>query len=107
MNDHDPIVGNWYRNLENNSDFVLVASDDHSQTLEVQYADGQLEEFDLDTWQEMLVETIEPPEDYAGALEALSPEDLGYNSDNTGVRDPDWTGHGTLEDILQQRNRDD
>lgn len=89
MNEFDPIVGNWYQNRETQHNFLIVAIDEKTQTLEIQDADGQLEELDLDSWHELLLEVIEPPEDYDGAYEALNPEDLGYNSGETGIRNPD------------------
>lgn len=76
MSDIDPIVGNWYRNLETSDDFEVVAVDDDAQTVEIQYFGGELEELDLDAWYELVLEGIEPPDDWSGPFDDLEPEDL-------------------------------
>jgi len=106
MNDYDPIVGNWYKNREIDVDFEIVALDERSQTLEIQYADGQLEELDMETWSEMVVEAIEVPEACTGPYEALNPEDLGYNSDDTGVESAAGNFDARLEQLSRPRDED-
>jgi hypothetical protein len=44
----DPIVGDWYRS--HGQLFEVVALDEHERVVEVQHADGDLEEIDLDDW---------------------------------------------------------
>ncbi len=44
----DPIVGDWY--LSYGKLFEVVAIDDDERILEVQHADGDLEEIDMDDW---------------------------------------------------------
>jgi len=44
----DPIVGDWYRS--HGQVFEVVAIDEHERVVEVQHADGNLEEIDLDDW---------------------------------------------------------
>ncbi len=79
MSDLDPIVGNWYRNLENRTCLEVVALDEDGRTVEVQYQDGDVEEIDLDTWYELVLEAVDAPEDWAGAFDELDEEDLGYS----------------------------
>jgi hypothetical protein len=81
MSDLDPIVGNWYKNLEDETRFEVVALDESAQTVEIQYFDGEVEELDLDTWYELGLEAIEAPEDWSGAYDGLDPDDLGYSDD--------------------------
>jgi Family of unknown function (DUF6763) len=73
--DIDPIVGNWYK-AEGENSFEVIAVDD--DTIEVQYFDGGVEEFDRATWGEMGIEAIEPPEDWSGPFDDLEKDDLGY-----------------------------
>ena len=77
MNDIDPIVGNWYRNLEDQIDFEVVALDEDAQTVEIQYFEGEVEELDLDSWYDLVLEPIEPPDDWSGPFDDLEPDDLG------------------------------
>lgn len=44
----DPIVGDWYRS--HGQFFEVIAVDEHERVVEVQHADGNLEEIELDDW---------------------------------------------------------
>jgi hypothetical protein len=83
MSDLDPIVGNWYKNLEDQTEFEVVAVDEDTQTVEIQYFDGEVEELDLDAWYEIVLEAIAPPEDWSGAFDEMEPDDLGYSDTPT------------------------
>lgn len=48
MQSIDPIVGDWYRS--HGLLFEVVAIDEFERVVEVQHADGDLEEIDLDDW---------------------------------------------------------
>jgi len=68
-----PEVGNWYKN-RNGDNFEVVAIDEHTSTIEIQYFDGTLEEYDQDTWIELHPHPIEAPEDFSGSMD-MEPED--------------------------------
>lgn len=61
--DQEPIVNQWYRHLDKGRQFQVTAIDDEEDTVEIQYFDGDVEEIDLDSWYELDIEPIEPPED--------------------------------------------
>lgn len=82
--DVDPIVGNWYRDLERDERFEVVAVDEDEGIIEIQYFEGDVEEMDVDTWYEMDLEVIEAPEDWTGPMDAITRDDLGY----AGTEDP-------------------
>lgn len=69
-----PVIGGWYQDIEENQIFEVVALDEESRCIEIQYADGEIGEFDHDTWYEMLVLPAQPPEDW-GAPYELDGED--------------------------------
>jgi hypothetical protein len=50
-----------------------------------------VEEIDLDSWYELVLEPIEAPEDWSGAYDQMEPDDLGY----------DTTGNEKKEDPLK------
>ncbi len=79
MNDIDPIVGNWYRNLETQTNFEIVALDEQTQSIEIQYFEGEVEELDTDDWYGLVLESIAAPEDWSGAYDDMEPDDLGYS----------------------------
>lgn len=74
-----PTIGDWYRDASGNR-FEIVAVDEEDASIEIQYFDGALEELDLDSWGELGVEAIEPPEDWSGSLD-IQPDDYGVDLD--------------------------
>ena len=70
-----PIVGTWYKDLQSHAVFEVVDWDPSSLTIETQYLDGEVSEYDLDGWREMQLEKIEAPEDWRTAFE-LDDDDL-------------------------------
>ena len=74
MHKLSPEIDNWYSANEGQILFEVVAIDEQEQTIEVQHIDGELEEFDLDSWRQMELEPAEPPEDWRVAYE-VSEED--------------------------------
>ena len=77
MNNVSPQIGNWYRDLQAGSIFEVVAIDD---AVEAQMVDGEICEYDLESWDELLLETIEEPEDWRNPFE-LSGDDYRDSSD--------------------------
>lgn len=70
-----PSIGDWFIDRSQQQLFEVVAIDEHSGTIEVQYVDGELDEFDTDSWRLLTVETAAPPEDWSAGYE-MSNEDL-------------------------------
>ena len=73
--DIEPVIGNWYK-ADDETTFEVIVIDDGS--IEVQYFDGGIEEFDRTAWNEMNLEAIEPPEDWSGPFDDLEKDDLDY-----------------------------
>jgi hypothetical protein len=67
-------IGSWYSDLQNDMQFEVVALDDTAQTIEVQLLDGEICEYDFETWRDMLVLPIDAPEDWRHVYE-LGSED--------------------------------
>jgi hypothetical protein len=76
-NEYTPRVGDWYQNISGDN-FEIVALDEDEATLEIQYFDGAVEEVDFDSWHEMEIIPIEPPEDWSGSLD-IEREDYGVD----------------------------
>ena len=66
--EYEPRIGDWYKTVTGDN-FEIVAVDDDDETVEIQYFDGTVEELDFDTWYDMNVDAIEPPEDWSGSLD--------------------------------------
>lgn len=70
-----PTLGQWYHNLETEQDFSIVALDD--DVIEIQHFDGEVEELEIETWEQMELEEIEQSEDWTGPFDDLEHDDLG------------------------------
>jgi hypothetical protein len=81
----DPIVGDWYHS--HGQVFEVIAVDELEGVVEVQHADGSLEEIDLDDWATRC---------RAGSLaQADGPDDPGSVIDSEDA--DDLTGHGGID----------
>ncbi len=69
-----PTVGRWYKDIQTNALFEVVAWDPAALTIETQYLDGEVTEYDIDAWRELLLVHVEAPEDWRTPFE-LSDED--------------------------------
>jgi hypothetical protein len=87
----DPVIGRWYKDFENNLVFKVVAIEGKDDAIEVQYANGDLGEYDNETWYASTFDYIEDPEDWSAPFE-IEREDLGYS-------DPDLHFRADSEDL--------
>jgi len=90
-----PQVGVWYVNAQG-ALFEVVAIDQDDGTVEAQYFDGAVEEFDADTWEEMRPTVTDPPEDWSGSMD-VEREDYGTEQND----EP----HGMWANPLDQLDR--
>jgi hypothetical protein len=87
----EPIVGDWYRS--HGQLFEVVAVDDEDRLIEIQHADGNIEEIDADDWSTRC---------QAGTLQsAESPEDSSAATDLD--TDGEWLPHTPLNDAPELR----
>ena len=87
-NELDPIVDQWYQHRDKGEMLRVVAVDQPTGVVEIQYFDGDIEELDLDAWRDMDVELAEPPEDWTGPFDDIETDDLGYTE--TAMTQQDW-----------------
>jgi hypothetical protein len=81
----DPVIGNWYKDVENDLSFKVVAIDEKDETIEIQYKNGDIAEFDNDTWYNSTFDYIEAPEDWSAPYE-MEADDLGYSDPDIHVK---------------------
>jgi hypothetical protein len=83
MSVQQPGIGEWYR-AHSGELFEVVAYDPTDGTVEVQYFDGTVEEFDIKDWRAQraagAIAEAEAPEDWSGSVDA-DPEDGGREPD--------------------------
>lgn len=78
MNKILPEVSAWYQDLLSGTLFEVVAIDEYNSTIEYQMLDGELGEYDLSTWRELIISNAEAPEDWRTPFE-LNSEDQAYS----------------------------
>ena len=78
IGEFEPIEGNWYNNLERNKDFMVVDVNEREGIVNIQFFDRDIEELEMEEWEEMDLEEIEPPEDWTGALDGMESDDRDF-----------------------------
>ena len=63
----EPVVGQWYENIDENESFRVLSVDEDAELIEIEYLDGDIEEIDVDTWAEFDLDKIDQPEGWSGA----------------------------------------
>lgn len=59
-----PVIGAWYQDATEDQIFEVVAIDEQAALVEIQYLDGEVSELDFETWQQILLLSAKPPEDW-------------------------------------------
>lgn len=95
-----PAIGEWYR-LHGEQLFEVVAMDEAAGTIEVQYFDGTVEEFELGDWNEQwksgAIESAEAPEDFSGSVDVESEDESASSLDS--IETDRRLNAGSLEDL--------
>lgn len=60
--DYDPTPGQWYEDLDSEDIFKVLSVDPDEEIVRIQWLDSEVQDIDLDTWNEMDLELAEEPE---------------------------------------------
>jgi hypothetical protein len=66
LNEYIPLAEQWYRHIDQGQPFLVVATDEDAEVIEVQYFDGTLEEISYYDWSKLELEPCEQPDSWAG-----------------------------------------
>ena len=95
-----PAIGEWYH-LHGEQLFEVVAIDEAAGTIEVQYFDGTVEEFELGDWNEQwksgAIKSAEAPEDFSGSVDVESEDESASSLDS--IDTDRRLNAGSLEDL--------
>ena len=83
-----PVLGNWYKHLDKDYEFQVVAYDETDGVVEIQHYNGNVEALEVDDWYEMELEQIEPPDEWAATADDFESDDADYSE--TDMSDDDW-----------------
>ena len=88
--DYEPVVGQWYENLEEEESFRVLTVDEDSELVEIEYLDGDIEELDVESWHEMDLERIPQPEGWSETdAEDEADDDEDWDEDDDEDEDDD------------------
>lgn len=82
--EYEPVVGQWYENIDENETFRVLSVDEDAELIEVEYLDGDIEEIDLETWRELDLDKTEEPEGWAAS------QGQGDDEEDDEDLDEDW-----------------
>jgi len=95
--DHNPVPGQWYESLDDEEVFQVLSIDEDAELVELQYEDGDVEEIDYETWQELDLELAEEPEGWSGSEDDTDDDD-DLDDDDDDDEDDDWDDDDEDED---------
>lgn len=94
-----PLIGNWYYDAQEDQYFEIVAMDTDRGTIEIQYLDGEVGEFERDQWREIDANNVAPPKDAEAAFELMdehlydtSPAPNNWNNPLESIEPESFTG---------------
>ncbi len=73
--DLEPIAGNWYQNLTDETIFEVVDVDEDESVVEIQHEDGSLAQVELEEWYQWDLDVIDEPEDWTQPMDDENDED--------------------------------
>jgi len=82
-----PEPAQWYQ-LPDGTVFMITAMDDDDDSIEIQYFDGAIEEWDLDLWSRAEAVPIDEPEDASGPFDEPNYVELGADETYTANNNP-------------------
>jgi hypothetical protein len=85
--DHNPVPGKWYESLDDEEIFRVLSVDEDAELIELQYEDGDVEEIDYETWQELDLELAEEPEGWSGSEDEDDEDEDDFEDDDD---EDDW-----------------
>ena len=63
--DYEPQAGQWYEDLDTEESFQVLSVDPDEEIIRIQWPDREVQEMDLDQWNEMDLELATAPEGWA------------------------------------------
>ena len=72
-----PSVGQWYRDITANRLLEIIAIDEYTATISIQYENTEIDELELAQWAELSILLSNPPEDWR-AWATLNDQDRAF-----------------------------
>jgi Family of unknown function (DUF6763) len=89
--DYDPEPGQWYEDLDREDSFRVLSVDPDLATVRIQWLDGEVEDLDVDEWNELDLELAAEPEGWVDEdAEDEEEEEDEDDWDDEDDEDDDW-----------------
>ncbi len=91
--DYEPEAGQWYEDLDREETFRVTTLDPDEGLVRIQWLDGEIEDLDLDEWNELDLELADEPEGWVDDEDDEGDEDdedLDEDWDDEDDEDDDW-----------------
>ena len=92
--DYDPEKGQWYEDLDREELFKVVSVDPDEILVRIQWLDGEIEDIDVDAWNELDLELATEPEGWVDESEDDDDEEEDDEDDlddlDEDEDDDDW-----------------
>jgi len=100
--DYEPQAGQWYEDLETEETFQVLSVDPDEEIIRIQWPDREIQEIDLDQWNEMDLELALPPEGWVDDTDEEDEDDLEDDEDWEDDEDDDWDEDEDEDDDLDE-----
>lgn len=98
--DYEPEPGQWYEDLDREDTFRVLSVDPDEALVRIQWLDGEVEDLDVDEWNELDLELAAEPEGWVD--EAADPDDEEDLDD-----EEDWDDEEDYDDEDDDEDYDD
>lgn len=88
--DYEPEKGQWYEDLDREDSFRVLDVDPDEATVRIQWLDGEIQDLDVDQWNELDLELATEPEGWV--------DDTATADDEEEDEDEDWDDEDDEED---------
>ena len=84
--DYDPEAGKWYEDLDAEEVFKVLSVDPDEGLVRIQWLDSEVEEIDLDAWNELDLERAQEPEGWVDETDGVAKDNLEDDEED----EEDW-----------------
>ena len=102
--DYEPQAGQWYEDLDTEETFQVLSVDPDEEIIRIQWPDREIQELDLDQWNEMDLELAVAPEGWVDDEEDV--EDDDEEDDVELEDDDDWDEEDDEDDDWDEDDDD-
>ena len=102
-----PKLDQWYLREDTGDKFLVVGYEEDGPTVEIQTADGALDELDQEDWESLSLSLAEAPQDWAAPMDSLDVEDREGVESEPEVDGADAPGGEPLDDMDSEEPPED